>query len=328
MNIQKRYKYVPHMKFYDQISCEYKPFVMFFNKSNFISNVVNTDDLGFRYNYYDGLLKKQSEFYNHDEVSLIIGGSSVFGFGSTSDNNTISSLLTKNTNQIFLNFGATAFNSKQELLLFLNFFQKFKKIKNVIIVSGMNDLYLNLVNKQDVWGDFFFKKKYNKIHEYYKNKNNFKIILKQLYLKLLNKEKKPNDHKNVNFNNLDLNFKNLFNLWTNLSKNYEFNLYYFLQPLPTWTEKNLSELEKNIFEILDNSDDFAHQILKEISLIENYNKYKHILEKNSKNNKINFVDLNSEFKKIKNLNETLFVDRVHLTDIGYQQISNIILNRI
>ena len=328
MSVQKRYKYIPQMEFYDQITCDYKPFVMFFNKSNFISNVVNTDDLGFRYNYYKGLLKKQSDFYNHDEVSLILGGSSVFGFGSTSDNNTISSILTKNTNQIFLNFGATAYNSKQEFALFLNFFQKFKKIKNVIIVSGINDLYLNLVHTQDVWGDFFFKKKYNKIHEYYKNKNDFKYILKKLLLKLLNKESKPSDHKHINFDNLDLNFRNLFNLWSTLSKKYDFNLYYFLQPLPSWSEKILSNLEKNIFDILDSSDDFAHQILKEISIINNYNKYKNILEKNSKNNEMNFVDLNTEFKKIKNLNDSLFVDRVHLTDEGYEHISNIILDRI
>ena len=316
------------MKLYDQMTCDYKPFVMFFNKSNFISNVVNTDDLGFRYNYYNGFLKKKSEFYDQDEVSIILGGSSVFGFGSTSDNNTISSILTKSTNQIFLNFGATAYNSKQEFLLFLNFFQKFKKIKNVIIVSGMNDLYLNLVNTQDVWGDFFFKKKYNKIHEYYKNKNNFKFILKKLLLKLFNRENIPSDHTHINFDNLDIHYKNLFNLWSTFSKNYKFNLYYFLQPLPSWTEKSLSNLEKNIFEILDNSDDFAHQILKEISLIDNYYKFKNILEKNSKNSEINFIDLNTEFKNIKNLNESLFVDRVHLNDLGYEQISNIILNRI
>ena len=328
MNIQQRYKYVPQMKFYDQITCDYKPFVMFFNKSNFISNIINTDDLGFRYNYHEGLLKKVSDFYKYDEVSLIIGGSSVFGFGSTSDNNTISSVLTKNTNEIFLNFGATAFNSKQELILFLNFFQKFKKIKNVIIISGMNDLYLNLVNKQDAWGDFFFKKEYNEIHEYHKNKNNLKLKLKRLLSKLLNKKKRPSDYKYINFDNLDLNFKNLFNLWSTLSKNYNFNLYYYLQPLPSWTQKNLSDLEINIFEILDRSNDFAHQILKEISLIDNYEKYKSILQKNSQNNEINFLDLNIEFKKLNEINETLFVDRVHLTDLGYKKISDIILNRI
>ena len=68
MNIKKRYNYVPQMKFYDQISCDYKPFVMFFNKSNFTSNTVNTDELGFRYNYHNGLLKKtelQCKSYKH-----------------------------------------------------------------------------------------------------------------------------------------------------------------------------------------------------------------------------------------------------------------------
>jgi lysophospholipase L1-like esterase len=328
MNIKKRYNYVPQMKFYDQISCDYKPFVMFFNKSNFTSNTVNTDELGFRYNYHNGLLKKQSQFYNCEEVSIVLGGSSVFGFGTTLDNNTISSKLTKKTNQIYLNFGATAFNSKQELILFLNFFQKFKKIKNVIIVSGMNDLYINLTNKYDVWGNFFFKNKYNEIHEFYKNKNNIKSRLKKLISKLLKKKQNVNDYTKIDFDNLDLDFKNLFNLWSSLSISYKFNLYYYLQPLPSWSQKKLSNSEINIFEILDNSDDFAHQILKEISLISNYNKYKDILIRNSNDNKINFFDLNTELKKINNFNESLFVDRVHLTDTGYDEISNIILDQI
>ena len=34
-SIKDRYKIVPQMEFYDKISCDYKPFVMFFNVSNF-----------------------------------------------------------------------------------------------------------------------------------------------------------------------------------------------------------------------------------------------------------------------------------------------------
>ena len=51
----------------------------------------------------------------------------------------------------------------QEILLFMNFFQKFSIIEQVIIISGTNDLYLNLINNEDDWGNFFFKKKYEKI---------------------------------------------------------------------------------------------------------------------------------------------------------------------
>ena len=328
MDIKNRYKYVPQMKFYDQISCIYKPFVMFFNSSNFVSKIVNTDNLGFRFNYYRSSLKKVSDFYSSSEVSLVIGGSTVFGFGSTTDNNTISSILTKNTDQIFLNFGATAFNSKQELLLFLNFFQKFKKIKNVIIISGINDLYLNITNNNDLWGNFFFKKKYNEIHDFYKNRNNFKLRLKKVISKILKKTNNRDVHNRINFDNLESNFKNLFSLWSTLSKSYKFNLYYFLQPSPSWTEKKLSIKEKKIFEILDNSNDYAHLILKEISLVQNYTNYKNILKNNAAMNDINFLDLNAEFKKLINLDNSLFVDRVHLTNDGYNEISKIILNQI
>ena len=305
-----------------------KPFVMFFNKENFISNTVNTDSLGFRHNFFNDDLKLQSDFYDHEEVSLVIGGSCVFGFGSSNDSNTISSLLTKKTNHVYLNFGATAFNSKQELILFLNFFQKFRKIKNVIIVSGVNDLYLNLSSKQDEWGDFFFKSKFDKIHNYYKNRNNIKLRFRELLSKFSNNTYKKIDIRNINFDKIEQNFKNLFSLWFALSNNYNFNIYYFLQPLASWTKKKLSDSETAIFEILDNSNDDAHQILKKISLIENHNKYNAMFAKISKKIGINFIDLNDEFKSLKSLDNSLFVDRIHLTNEGYEEISKIILNQI
>jgi hypothetical protein len=52
LDIKKRYYLVPQMKFYDQITCDYEPFLMFFNKKNFRSNFVNTDTQGFRLNIY------------------------------------------------------------------------------------------------------------------------------------------------------------------------------------------------------------------------------------------------------------------------------------
>ena len=122
-SIKDRYKIVPQMEFYDKISCDYKPFVMFFNVSNFKSKVVNTDNLGFRLNYYNDEITKISNFYNKPRVTIVIGGSLVFGFGSSSDKHTISSILSNKTNRIFVNFGATAFNSMQEILLFMNFFK-------------------------------------------------------------------------------------------------------------------------------------------------------------------------------------------------------------
>ena len=148
--LTSRYKLAPQMEYYDQITCEFKPFIMFFNKKNFSSDVVNTDNIGFRLNFINNNSHKLENLFHENEVSLVIGGSTAFGFGASSDEKTISSQLSILTNEIYINFGATAFNSMQELILFINFFQKFKKIKNVIILSGVNDLFLSFSQKKNI----------------------------------------------------------------------------------------------------------------------------------------------------------------------------------
>ncbi len=327
-NIADRYKIVPQMESYDQISCVYKPYIMFFNSLNFKSKYVNTDNLGFRLNYYKNNLVELNNFYNKPEVTIIIGGSMVFGFGATSDKKTISSLLSSKTEEIFLNFGATAFNSKQEILLFLNFLNKFSSIKNVIIISGANDLYLSLIYDDDIWGNFFFKDKYIKIHENYRNRNNIIHKIKKGYLKFFTKKEKIKSLRNENIEKLYETYDQNFKLWTNISNSYKFKLYYFLQPLASWTKKNFSKEEQNLFQILDNSSDYAHLTLKEMSKVENYYKYLDLLESATNSNKINFTDLNREVSKSKNFEKSLFVDRVHMNDSGYDEVSEIILNNI
>ena len=327
LNIKDRYSIVPQMKNYDQISYEYKPFVMFFNCSNYKSKIVNTDEIGFRINYYNNNFEKISNFFNKENVTIVIGGSLVFGFGATSDNYTVSSILSKKTNKAYINFGATAFNSKQEILLFLNFFQKFKKIDKVIIVSGANDLYLNLINDDDVWGNFFFKKKYQNIFDTYKNRKNFSYKFNYL----LNKFKQQNNKKKIykiNFEKLYESYNHTLKLWSTLSKSFNFQIHFFLQPLAIWTKKKLSEDEGKIFHILDNSNDLAHTMLKETSKIENYTKFSQLLENLSREKKINFTDLNIKLNQSTNLNKSLFVDRIHMNDLGYNEISNIILDSI
>ena len=315
------------MKSYDQISYEYKPFVMFFNCSNYKSKIVNTDEIGFRLNYYNNNLKKLSNFFDKENVTIIIGGSLVFGFGATSDNNTISSILSKKTNNIYLNFGATAFNSKQEILLFLNFFQRFKKIDKVIIVSGANDLYLNLINDEEEWGNFFFKKKYQSIFDRYKNRNNFYNKFNYFLNKFKKQNNKTENYK-INFEKLHNDYNQNLKLWSKLSTSFDFKIHFFLQPLAIWTKKRLSEDEDKLFNILDNSNDLAHLMLKETSKIENYIKFSKLLENLSKEINKNFTDLNIKLNQSKNLNKSLFVDRIHMNDLGYNELSNIILDNI
>ena len=89
--------------------------MMFFNKENFKSKNVNTDENGFRLNFIDKKYQTNQDIISKKkEVNIIIGSSLVFGFGATNDHKTISSILSERVGEIFLNYGGTAFNSMQE----------------------------------------------------------------------------------------------------------------------------------------------------------------------------------------------------------------------
>ena len=309
------------MEYYDQITCEFKPFIMFFNKKNFSSDVVNTDNIGFRLNFINNNSHKLENLFHENEVSLVIGGSTAFGFGASSDEKTISSQLSILTNEIYINFGATAFNSMQELILFINFFQKFKKIKNVIILSGVNDLFLSFSQKNDIWGNYFFKLDYEILHSKTKK-------IKDKFFQLFNRKIIDNNKTDIDYKLIQFTYDKILNIWSNLEKGNNFNVYLFLQPFPSWFNKNLTNEEIKLFNFLDNSNNAAHNILKDISNYDSYQKFSDIIKISSKKNSINYINLNEEILEDNNKNDWLFVDRVHMTDLGYNVISKLILNNI
>ena len=109
---------------------------------------------------------------------------------------------------------------------------------------------------------------------------------------------------------------------------YNFNIHYFLQAFPDWFYKELTNEEKKIFYILDNAKNESHNTLKELSNINNYNKFLDILNRCSSENNLKFTDLNNDLKNDQNSKKWLFVDRVHMTDFGYKFLSKLILNKI
>ena len=110
MKIHKdlRYDLVPQMKTYDQIGHKFLPYIMFTQKPNFRSNVLNTDDTGFRYNFDPQ--KKVFSRKQERRVNFVSWGSTGFGVGSSKDQNTVTGYLEKNIIIIFLIF-------REELLL-------------------------------------------------------------------------------------------------------------------------------------------------------------------------------------------------------------------
>jgi hypothetical protein len=100
----ERYSITPQMREYDSIGIQWIPYTMFTQNSNYKSSVVNTDKYGLRYTGCENSTSMDS-IQVGEEFSLIVGASTAFGVGASSDNETIAAHLRQMTVELFLKCG-------------------------------------------------------------------------------------------------------------------------------------------------------------------------------------------------------------------------------
>ena len=341
------------MEVYDGLGQEWKPFIMYSGRPNFRSNVVNLDQFGLRYNYSDKkkLFENEKEnsifdiklFSKDKETAALIGGSSAFGVGATTDSSTVSSLLSAKTNMHFFNLGGRAFSGFQEIILFQSLINRLTNIKKIIIFSGLNDIFLtNYILRYDpILGPYYFNNQF--IDGMFKSTANWKRNLAKFFIDpfikdnidwnlITKKELLSYFFKNFNFSNNDETLNNLlkrnFKCWSNIQKAMDVKIIYVLQPMANWCSKNFTEEENKIFKELDMSSYKAFKTLRLLNLIK-YKNYKNNIIENCKHSNIEFIDCNDYISnKHSDKKEWLFVDRVHLTDLGYKYISELIASKL
>ena len=342
------YKNMPH---------EFRPYVMFVNSPNYSSKHVNTDELGFRKseNYKGENLSLKQVKQTEKFCNVLVGGSSAFGMGATSDTLTISSQLSKNG--IFCqNFGVRGASSQQELIIFQNFKRFLPKIRNVYIFSGVNDLVLAAEKSSFFYPEFggIYSEdlRFNQFWSQYisfnsekwiigKNKFFFAIdylckkfsVFKKVFAFLsyvlpigsvYRKNKVFSDipfEKKINY--LRDIIKNDFECWKALSLKDNFKITYILQPGINWVSKKLNEKEKFIFEnqrAYLGENYFDKFMNKDI-----YIEHKKFLQDQCDRNEIKFVDANLIFKNF-DYQKNLFLDLCHLSDEGNVYLTNYLQN--
>jgi hypothetical protein len=186
-----------------------------------------------------------------------------------------------------------------------------KKIEKVILISGLNDLFLSrFKDLSPNLGPFYF------IHFFYRKMNNsllrhFKLKRSQSTAQKLDVTYAVNQIK-----------KNIYT-WKAVAEFNGFEIIYFLQPTPTWLDKKLSKEEKEIFNYL--SSEFQDSAVMELMNKDIYKSFSEQLKKLCIEIGISFYDLN----KLNELRseEWLFCDRAHMTDRGYQIIANNIIDK-
>jgi len=339
-----RYEIVPQMKVYDQIGYKWLPFIMFTQSPNFRSKIVNTDDKGFRFNSKNQINDKTIfNLEEKDKNILIIGGSFVFGAGSTSDENTISGYLS-NSDVNCLNLGGNAHIGFQELISIFSNINHIKNLKKIIIVSGINDFYLSNqfnINYPDLFyfnSDFILNMNRMRISN---RKKILKFLINIIYPNVLNDENIANLNKDnliqfltsTNFRQtfkeqkflhltLEEKLERNFKIYQILGTHFNCEVNFCLQPALIWSKQMCKEEEllfnhSNIY--LKNRRGYSKTLFTK----ENYEYFTKLLKNLSKKYDVKYLDINAYFNNCLVKDDWVFVDSVHCNDKGYKLVSEI-----
>jgi len=312
------------------------PYTMFFQHRNYRSASINTDELGFRISEAGGKTFRASDVYDADTpVSLIVGSSTAMGTGATADAHTISSCLSDIRREVWLNLAARAYNSTQELILFLLHQHRFKTIDHVVIVSGMNNLVLEGLPEEfrSDHGQYYYSYEYMHYMNFYNlDQQRTEDSLFQRLAKALRRhhERVLTDEGIDTTKRIARSVEAMSRAllqWKALLAPYGASLTYILQPLSTWTKDSLTSEEAEIHHAVDSCPNNFWRLFGKILGKDVYPLYVAALRQACRSLGVPFHDLNALIRHSQLAKETIFVDRLHFNDYGYRQIS-IIIDRL
>lgn len=321
--VEQRNVIVPQMVDYDEIGkCqEWVPYLMYFNPRNAVYKSVSTDDRG---------LRKTTGGQNKKSTALLIGGSTVFGIGATSDSATITSRLTELTEHSWLNFGGRAFNSTQEAML-VHLSNTSKVDGPIVVMSGINNLTRLLLpgNYSSMYGAFFQQSFFEKqmATAAIGNRALLQMLIAGVSAKfgirkavessssLETTTKADSYSAMLKVFERDCEYLQMF------AKHHGTTASFAMQPFVPWMSKALSVEETQLFALLDQEGGGFLPVLKELT--DHKKRYNQDLQTICSRVGMKYLDLN-EAPELQQP-EWLFVDRAHLTDAGYDTVAKILM---
>jgi hypothetical protein len=329
-----RHRLTPQMRDYDRLlsrpQLRWRPHIMFFHPESHRSSTVNTDPMGFRLGVHPSGYAEFSplDLHNAQEVNLLVGGSVVFGLGSSADSRTLSSQLTlRGTLQApWLNLGGRGFTSTQELILFLLVRHRLPRIRHIVLLSGLNNLLLagTTAVEGDYFGEFFFSSDF---YEAMQRSNDDAVERQPLLRSWFNRSKPATEAPGrVSSRELDIHeriaqavrqVQRDLQHWRLLAQGLRARLSYAAQPLASWPQRTLHPSERTLFAALDQHAANAGGLLDAIRSPEVGREYTRALQALCAADEVTYIDLMSALEAPEAQRQWLFVDRAHFTDQGY-----------
>jgi hypothetical protein len=317
------------MESYDRLTTPWMPYVMFFNQPMADHAHVSSDQYGFRRTILKSgagsLSLEEFKGLDKPKAALILGGSAAFGVGATSDKNTIASRLNTCTDRQWFNFGGRAFNSTQEAFLFALFLPA--NIGKLVIFSGLNNFILPRIaaSQSPLFPPFFFQSRFDKGMAVEADEIlGVKYRARQLVTEIKHKIFRPAVKKTcvtADDQSLFTAFERDLKMLAGLGSAYHFDVHFFLQPFACWLDKPWTAEEKEIFAILDETGSIDWKGFAARREEEGRHFMAGLREVCGRCG-VGFYNMNEDAAFM--ANEWLFVDRVHLTDRGYELAARII----
>jgi hypothetical protein len=343
------YRLTPQIQEYDEfmyMGVRWLPYTMFFHMENYKSSVINTDEFGFRFSDFDGQTISVARLPECGPINLIVGGSTTLGTGATNDGATLASRLAKHTGQPWLNLGGRGYNAVQELLMFMMHQHRFPQINNVVVYSGINTLTLEglpdeLANEH---GRYYYSYEYQHYMEQYNEdlKRRSRSYASDLTgtkggrLARLWDSLKPKDNPAdiiITDEHTDTAERvqraawvvsNALKQWKLLLGNRSAKLSFVLQPMSYWTREHLTDEEADVFHAIDSCPNNFWRLFGNILSKEVYPAFAGAIAAVCDQQWIPFFDSNQMMQRSPILNESLFVDRVHFNDKGYDEAARLL----
>ncbi|SEP97458.1 GDSL-like Lipase/Acylhydrolase family [Streptomyces sp. yr375] len=320
--------------FVDRAETRWVPYLMYFHRADYRSEVVNTDRLGFRVSHGATGTASVVDAPAEGTVNVLAGSSTAFGVGATRDAASIPSRLWTRyaPSAPWLNLGARGYCSTQETMLYLLHREMLPPVDRIVILSGLNNLALAGLPRalQGDYGAFFFSGEYYQQMEELRSRHRKARRTGRFGLgeRRTAAPQAPSDETPVTLDErlatavertaLDL---ERFKVLAGTSGT---RVSFALQPLATWVRETPAREEAALFAELDRKESAFWRLFGEIAPAEVGRRYADGIAQACAKHDVAFLDLNPLVAAAADPRQWLFVDRAHFTDEGYDLVAGLL----
>lgn len=312
-----QYQLAPQMRVYHLMpEGPWMPLVMRCGALGFRSEVVNTDKFGVRHTTTQHHGAVCCETTTGAELSLLVGGSTAFGVGSTSDSTTLPAYLTDMSGEAWMNMGKRAWTLNQCLAFGFTHAQLMPRVRRIVLFAGLNEIAVFLQSSRipRQYGAFFGWNALDAAFNRDTVGEDYAIVAKK---RLVDEPAT----RELAIESIEGTLAG----WRVFANGLNAQLSFALQPFADWCTRESSPEEQALFNALDVMQNNTYAELRRPLRLA-YRWWAPRLRTLCLKQGIPFIDCNDIFSGGSTSGQWCFVDRAHLTDRGHELCATAIGN--